>query len=97
MTAVFLLWHISYLARPSGQRIQYLDNDGSPCATSKLEMMRNYWASAPAMPLPRPDSSLAGRCPDSATNLIASKSPCTYSTKTNGPKASLSPNEAAVE
>ena len=43
---------------------------------------------------PRPESSLPGRCPDSATNLIASKSPCTHSTRTNGPKASLLSNEA---
>jgi hypothetical protein len=30
------------------------------------------------------------------SDLIASKSPCTHSTRTNGPKASLLPNEAAV-
>ena len=30
------------------------------CATSKLVMMRNFWASTPAMPLPRPESSLPG-------------------------------------
>ena len=64
-------------------------------AASKLVMMGNFWASAAAMPLPRPESSLPGRCPDSAPNLIASKSPCTHSARTNGPKASLLPNEAA--
>jgi len=88
---------LAYLARLRVNGSSTSTMTGALCAptTSKLVMMRNFWASPPAMPLPKPESSLPGRCPDSATNLIASKSPCTHSTRTNGPKASLLPNEAA--
>ena len=93
MTGVFLLWHISHALRANVSSTSTMTE--ALCATSKLVMMRNFWASTPATPLPRPESSLPGRRPDSATNLIASKTPCTHSTRTNGPKASLLPNEAA--
>ena len=86
---------LAYLARLRVNGSSTSTMTGAFYATSKLVMMRNFWASTPAMPLPRPESSLPGRCPDSATNLRASTSPCTHSARTNGPKASLLPNEAA--
>ena len=93
MADVFLVWHISHALRANVSSTSTMTE--ALRATSKLVMMQNFWASTPAMPLPRPESSLPGRFPESATNLIASKSPCTHSTRTNGPKASLLSNEAA--
>jgi hypothetical protein len=87
MTDVFLLWHISHALRANVSSTSTMTE--ARCATSKLVMMRNFWVSIPATLLPGPESSLPGRCPDSATNLIAAKSPCTHSARTNGPKASL--------
>jgi len=72
MTDVFLLWHISRTLRANVSSTSTMTE--ALCATSKLVMTQNLWASTPAMPLPRPESSLPGRCPDSATNLIASTS-----------------------
>ena len=71
MTDVLLLWHISHALRASVSSTSTMTE--ALCATSKLVIMRNFWASTPAMPLRRPESSLPGRCPDSATDLIASK------------------------
>jgi hypothetical protein len=70
MTDVFLLWHIllwhiSHALRASVSSTSTMTD--ALCPTSTLVMRRNFWASAPAMPLPRPESSLPGRCPDSAT------------------------------
>ncbi len=73
MTDIFLLWHISHALRAKVSSTSTMTE--ALCATSKLVMMRNFWASTPAMPLPTPESSLPGRCPESATNLIASKHP----------------------
>jgi hypothetical protein len=91
MTDVFLLWHISRTLRANVSSTPTMTEEALCATTSKLVMMRNFWASTPGSV--RADSILA-QAADSATNLIASTSPCTHSIRTNGPKASLLSNEA---
>ena len=51
MTDVFLLWHTSHALRANVSSTPTMTE--TLRATSKLVMMRNFWASPPAMPLPR--------------------------------------------
>jgi hypothetical protein len=46
MTDVFLLWHISHALRANVSSTSTMTE--ALCATSKLVMMRNFWASTPS-------------------------------------------------